>query len=167
MITPSQIANIARAAHLGQTDKIGVPYFWHVHAVAQGLAPFGPELEMAGYLHDIIEDTDWTSEQLWDLGVPERTMRAVEAVTNAPGVLYTEKIGQILQNPDAVLVKIADNAHNSRADRAAQLPPEKRERLALKYFNARRKLWSAANPADITTIVKIVNSDLLEELETS
>jgi (p)ppGpp synthase/HD superfamily hydrolase len=164
MITVNQVAQIARAAHLDQTDKIGVPYYHHVFAVAQGLAPFGPELEMAGYLHDIIEDTDWTSEQLWDMGVPERTLRAVEAVTNERGVSYTEKISMIVSNPDAVLVKIADNAHNSRADRAAQLPREKRERLALKYFDARRRLWSAANPEDIATIVKIVNPDLLEEL---
>jgi (p)ppGpp synthase/HD superfamily hydrolase len=119
---------------------------------------------MAGYLHDIIEDTDWTSEQLWDMGVPERTLRAVEAVTNERGVSYKEKISKILMNPDAVLVKIADNAHNSRADRAAQLPREKRERLALKYSDARRTLWLAAYPADIATIVKIVNPDLLEEL---
>jgi (p)ppGpp synthase/HD superfamily hydrolase len=164
MITVTQVAQIARTAHLEQTDKIGVPYYHHVHAVAQGLAPFGPELEMAGYLHDIIEDTDWTSEQLWDMGVPERTLRAVEAVTNERGVSYKEKISKILMNPDAVLVKIADNAHNSRADRAAQLPREKRERLALKYSDARRTLWLAAYPADIATIVKIVNPDLLEEL---
>jgi (p)ppGpp synthase/HD superfamily hydrolase len=164
MITVDQIASIARTAHMGQTDKIGAPYFWHVEAVALGLKPFGPELEMAGYLHDIIEDTDWTAGQLWNLGVPERTLRAVEAVTNEPGVSYTTKIGKILRNPDAVLVKISDNAHNSRADRAAQLPVEKRKQLALKYSNARQKLWSAAQTEDIETIVKIVNPKLLEEL---
>lgn len=164
MIAVSQVAHIAHAAHLGQYDKIGVPYFHHVDAVARGLAPLGPELEMAGYLHDIIEDTDWTAQMLWDLGIPQRTVDAVVAVTNEKGVPYEEKIRKIITNPDAVLVKIADNAHNSRADRAAKLRLAQRERLALKYFNARRVLWEAARPEDIKTIVSIVNPDLLEEL---
>jgi (p)ppGpp synthase/HD superfamily hydrolase len=165
LINPvGEIAKIAYIAHHGQTDKIGVPYYEHVHAVAKGLAPLGPELEMAGYLHDIVEDTDYTADMLRRLGVPERTVSAVEAVTNERGVPYAKKIDKILQNPDAVLVKISDNAHNSRMDRAAHLPMEERERLALKYFTARRKLWSAATSDAIRTIVAIVNPDLLEEL---
>lgn len=164
MKTVSEVDFMADCAHAGQVDKIGVPYIEHVRAVAAGLAPFGDELVMAGLLHDIIEDTDWTAEQLREAGIPERVISAVEAVTNQKGVPYEEKIRRIMTNSDATLVKISDNAHNSHPDRAAQLPEEKRVRLAAKYRAARDVLWTAADSRDIEAIVSIVNPSLLTEL---
>ncbi|MBB4890964.1 HD domain-containing protein [Streptomyces netropsis] len=156
---------LADRAHAGQADKTGTPYIEHVRAVAAGLAPFGDELVMAGLLHDIIEDTGWTAGQLRAAGIPVRVVEIVEAVTHQPGTPYTEMIQRITGDARATLVKIADNAHNSHPDRAAQLPPEKRERLAAKYRAARAVLWPAASRADIETIVRIVNPSLLTELD--
>ncbi|MGW2686429.1 HD domain-containing protein [Streptomyces sp. NPDC001414] len=156
---------LAERAHAGQVDKIGVEYFAHVQAVAAGLAPFGDDLVMVGLLHDVIEDTDWTAERLLAAGVPGRVVSIVEAVTNQDGVAYEDKIRRITRDPLATLVKIADNAHNSRPDRAAQLPAAKRDRLAAKYRAARAELWPAARPSDIETIVRIVNPALLTELD--
>lgn len=164
MKTVSEVDAIAAEAHAGQVDKIGVPYIEHVRAVAAGLAPFGDELVIAGLLHDIIEDTDWTAEQLREEGIPDHVVSVVEAVTNQPGVPYAEKIRRIMTNSDATLVKISDNAHNSHPDRAAQLPDEKRARLAAKYKAARDVLWAAADDRDIEAIVTIVNPSLLDEL---
>jgi (p)ppGpp synthase/HD superfamily hydrolase len=164
MITVSEVDALTSKAHAGQIDKIGVPYIEHVRAVADGLAPFGDHLVMAGLLHDIIEDTDWTAERLREEGIPERVVSTVEAVTNQPGVPYEEKIRRIMTNSDATLVKISDNAHNSHPDRAAQLPEEKRARLAAKYRAARDVLWAAADDRDIEAIVTIVNPALLDEL---
>ncbi|MFE5791498.1 HD domain-containing protein [Streptomyces sp. NPDC056503] len=164
MMTLTEVDALADRAHAGQVDKIGVPYVEHVRAVAAGLAPLDPELAMAGLLHDVVEDTGWTAEDLRAAGVPERVVRAVLAVTNEPGRPYEEKIRRVALDPDATLVKIADNAHNSRADRAAGLAPEQRERLAAKYREARRVLWAAADPARVATILRIVNPDLLPEL---
>ncbi|MGY3340560.1 (p)ppGpp synthase/HD superfamily hydrolase [Streptomyces filamentosus] len=164
MLTLAEVDALADRAHAGQTDKIGVPYVEHVRAVAAGLVPFGPELVMAGLLHDVVEDTEWTAGGLRAAGVPERVVRAVEAVTNGPGRSYEEKIRDVARNPDATLVKIADNAHNSRADRAAALPPDRRARLAAKYRAARRVLWAAADPADVAAILRVVNPELLSEL---
>ncbi|MEV6246826.1 HD domain-containing protein [Streptomyces sp. NPDC051742] len=163
MKTLAEVDALAARAHAGQTDKIGVPYVEHVRAVAAGLAPLGPHLAMAGLLHDVIEDTDWTAERLRAEGIPDRVVDIVEAVTNRPGTTYEEKIRQITRDRDATLVKIADNAHNSRADRAAALPPDRRERLAAKYRAARELLWAAADPEDVTTILRVVNPGLLEE----
>jgi (p)ppGpp synthase/HD superfamily hydrolase len=132
--------------------------------VAGGLVPFGERLVMAGLLHDVIEDTDWTAERLRDAGVPSDVVSVVEAVTNQPGVPYEEKIRRIAGDRDAVLVKISDNAHNSRPDRAARLPEEKRARLAAKYRAARDVLWAAVDDRDIAAVVTIVNPSLLEEL---
>jgi len=160
----AEVDALAEAAHAGQVDKIGVPYIEHVRAVAVGLTSFGDHLVMAGLLHDIIEDTDWTAEQLREHGLPDRVVSAVEAVTNQKGVPYEEKIRRIMTSSDATLVKIADNAHNSRPDRAAQLSEEQRARLAGKYRAARDILWPAADDKDIETICRIVNPSLLDEL---
>lgn len=164
MKSVSETDALAARAHAGQFDKIGVPYIEHVRAVAAGLTPLGEELVIAGLLHDILEDTPWTAEELRAAGFPARVVEIVQAVTNVPGLPYREKIERITADPQATLVKIADNAHNSRPDRAAQLPPDKRERLAAKYRSARAQLWSAARREDIEAIVRIVNPALLAEL---
>ncbi|WP_282084020.1 HD domain-containing protein [Streptomyces tendae] len=164
MRSVEEVDAFAAAAHTEQVDKIGVPYIEHVRAVASGLAPFGDELVMAGLLHDVIEDTDVTAAQLLAMGVPLRVVGIVKDVTNQPGVPYEEKIRRIIRSSDATLVKIADNAHNSRPDRAAQLPEEKRTRLAAKYRAARDVLWAAADDRDIEAIITIVNPSLLDEL---
>ncbi|MGW2836405.1 HD domain-containing protein [Streptomyces sp. NPDC001493] len=156
---------LATEVHVGQVDKIGVPYIEHVRAVAAGLAPVIDELVMAGLLHDVIEDTDWTAERLRDTGVPDCVVTLVEAVTNERGVPYEEKVARITgHGREAVLLKVADNAHNSHPDRAAQLPEEKRTRLAAKYRSARDILWAAADDRDIEAIVTIVSPSLLGEL---
>lgn len=155
---------LASSAHEGQTDRIGVPYVEHVRAVAAGLAPFGAELQMAGLLHDVIEDTPWTAERLRAAGVPDSVVAVVEQVTNQSGVAYEDKLRRIAGSRNATLVKIADNAHNSRADRAARLDPAARERLAAKYRAARAVLWPAASREDIAAILAIVNPDLLAAL---
>lgn len=164
MKTVNEVDFMADRVHAGQVDKIGVPYVEHVRAVAAGLAPFGDHMVMAGLLHDIIEDTDWTAEQLREAGIPGSVVNTVEAVTNQPGMPYEEKIRRIVSSRDATLVKISDNAHNSHPDRAAQLPDDKRARLAAKYRAARDVLWAAADDADIESIVSIVNPALLDEL---
>ncbi|MGW6741735.1 HD domain-containing protein [Streptomyces sp. NPDC055025] len=164
MKTVSEVDALAFGAHAGQVDKIGVPYIRHVRAVAAGLAPFGDDWVMAGLLHDVIEDTDWTAGQLRDAGVPRHVVSVVEAVTNQRGVPYEEKIRHIVSDRNATLVKISDNAHNSHPDRAARLPEEKRDRLAAKYRAARDVLWAAVDDRDIEAIVTIVNPSLLDEL---
>ncbi|MCT9094230.1 HD domain-containing protein [Streptomyces sp. ASQP_92] len=164
MISVGEVDALAVNAHAGQEDKIGVPYIEHVRAVAAGLAPFGDELVMAGLLHDILEDTDWTAERLRETGVPGRVVEIVEAVTNQPGMPYEEKIRLITADPAATLLKISDNAHNSHPDRVAKLPADKRERLAAKYRSARAALWPGAKRDDIKSIVCIVNPSLLTEL---
>ncbi|MFF8506907.1 HD domain-containing protein [Streptomyces sp. NPDC015492] len=164
MMTLAEVDALAGRAHAGQTDKTGVPYVEHVRAVAAGLAPLGPHLAMAGLLHDIVEDTDWTPERLRAAGIPDRVVDLVVAVTNTPGTDYEEKIHRITRDPEATLVKIADNAHNSRTDRSAALPPAQRDRLAAKYRAARAVLWAAADPERIATVLRIVNPDLLAEL---
>ncbi|WP_329128193.1 HD domain-containing protein [Streptomyces sp. NBC_01465] len=164
MKSVKEVDALVATAHEGQLDKVGVPYVDHVRGVAAGLAHLGPELEMAGLLHDIVEDTDWTPEKLRTAGIPDRVVGIVEAVTNQPGMAYEEKIRRITRSRDATLVKIADNAHNSIPERAARLTEAERDRLAAKYRAARDVLWAAADLAQVESIVAIVNPALLPEV---
>ncbi|MGW0121472.1 HD domain-containing protein [Streptomyces sp. NPDC003327] len=167
MTSVHEVDALAATAHAGQYDKIGVPYVEHVRAVAAGLAPFGDELVMAGLLHDVLEDTDLTADELLAAGVPARVVRIVEAVTNRADVPYEERLRRISGDRDATLVKIADNAHNSLPARSERLPADRRERLAAKYRAARATLWPAADRADVEAVLRIVNPALLAELDTT
>lgn len=163
MITVVEVDALSAAAHAGQVDKIGVPYIEHPRAVAAGLVPFGNDLVMAGLLHDVLEDTTMTAADLLAAGVPPTVVGIVRELTHDPARSYEMTIRRIARNRDACLVKIADNAHNSRADRAAKLPAAKRQRLAAKYQAARADLWPAVPAADVTTILERVNPSLLDE----
>lgn len=79
---------IAIGVHANQTDKVGEPYMRHVESVAAGLADFGSELEIAGMLHDVVEDSleqtgrQITIDELRAQGVPERSLQAIALVSN-------------------------------------------------------------------------------------
>jgi (p)ppGpp synthase/HD superfamily hydrolase len=164
-LTLAQVDAIAADAHAGQFDKIGVPYIEHPRAVAAGLAPFGVGMQMAGLLHDVLEDTPVTAADLRNAGVPESVISTVERVTKKPRWDYEAMVEHAAEQYASCLLKIADNSHNSHPDRTAQLPPDKRERLATKYQEARSILWPAVPREDVAAILRLVNPSLLGELE--
>ena len=95
----------------------------HVRAVADGLVDFDLDVQIAGMLHDVVEDTETTLDDLRAAGVSERSLAAIELVSLNlhAGLTYAQAIERITCSRDATLVKIADNAHNSRPDRVAAL----------------------------------------------
>ncbi|GLW58497.1 HD domain-containing protein [Kitasatospora phosalacinea] len=164
-LTPDEVDALAARAHAGQYDRIGVPYVEHVRAVAAGVAPFGAGLRMAALLHDVLEDTPLTAGDLLAAGVPAAVVATVRRVTRTPGTDYRTMLLDVVTDHAATLVKIADNAHNSRTDRAALLPEADRARLAERYRAARAVLWPAVAEADVRTVLALVNPDLLAELD--
>lgn len=154
---------IAEKAHAGQTDKTGVPYIEHVKAVAEGVRAYGPDLYAAALLHDVVEDTHHTASTLLAAGIPGRVTGIVLNLTKDTHPGYTEMLHTITRDPEALLVKISDNAHNSREDRLRLLPGEKRERLRLKYRKAREILWPHAHNEEILRTVGTVNPLLLDD----
>lgn len=114
---------IARKAHAGQTDKLGVPYIAHVEAVASGVADFDLDIQVAAMLHDVVDDSDLTLDDLREAGVSERSLDAIAPVSRNlhPELSYQEGIERICESRDAALVKISDNAHNSLASRNSEL----------------------------------------------
>ena len=111
-----RIRALAQEAHLGQTDKLGRDYFTaHLTPIAAGLREFGPEAEAAGWLHDIIEDTQHTGDTLRAAGVPEDVVLAVESVTKIEGEPYERLIERACADPIGRLVKLVDNTGTSSA----------------------------------------------------
>lgn len=110
--------------------------------------------------------TTSTTGELRGRGVSERSLAAIAAVSSnlyPEGMTYLEKIERICQSPDAVLVKISDNAHNAL--------PERVDGLAVqgitpspKYAAARRLLYAAADRPDAERILRRANPSLLAEL---
>lgn len=134
---------LADHAHHGQTDKAGNPYIGHVRAVAELLAPHGDDAVIAGLLHDIVEDTPITLDDLRTLGYPDNVVAAVDAVTRRPGEDYLDMVRRAAADPLGRIVKLADNANNSDPDRLALLDPETQAWFTAKYARARAVLLGA------------------------
>ena len=138
MPTIEETIRFIKEAHAGQVDKSGKDYYHHPIAVMNRLPPDAAcEVKLAALLHDVLEDTPFTSEQLADMGYSERTLKAVELVTQKPNDAhaYSEKIDAIIAsgNRDAIQVKFADMSENFDPSRLAALEPERRDYFTQKY----------------------------------
>ena len=104
---------IAIEAHEGQHDKGGRPYIEHPATVSLGVE--GDERKAAAWLHDVVEDTEWTLDGLRARGVSDEVVRAVDALTRRKpqGETYREYIARLSGNPIARDVKVSDLWHNS------------------------------------------------------
>lgn len=156
--------DIARRAHAGQVDKLGVDYMQHVEAVAAGLIDFDLEVQIAGMLHDVVEDSSTNLEDLRAAGVPERAVAAVALVSRNlhPELDYIDAIALVCTSSDATLVKISDNAHNSLPERVAALTLATGEPANSRYSAARAKLFAAARADDVKAILTRANPSLLD-----
>ena len=103
---------LARRYHAGQVDRVGAPYIEHPRAVAALLAGAPAPWQAAAWLHDVLEHTDATADDLAAAGVPPEVVRLVEVLTRRPGEDYLAFIGRVCADPAAVRVKMADALHN-------------------------------------------------------
>lgn len=124
---------LATEAHKCQKDRAGKPYIGHITRVMKA----GKTLEerMAGILHDIVEDTDWTFEKLADEGIPPQVIDAVRCLTKLEGEDYGHFIERVKTNPIAVEVKLNDLRDNMDVTRLAEITDEDIARLR-KYRRA-------------------------------
>lgn len=133
--------NFAYSLHEGQYRASGEPYIAHPVAVAGLLRDLGGSAAMiaAGFLHDVIEDTDVTAEEIEQrFGIEVR--RLVEGVTKLSKFNFSSKTERLAENfrrmflamaqdIRVIVVKLADRLHNMRT--LEYLPDEKRRRIAL------------------------------------
>lgn len=98
-------------AHKNQRDRSGLPYVFHPFHLAEQMD--SEETVTAALLHDVVEDTDCTFDDLTELGITRPVLDALRLLTHDPAVPYMAYVAAIRQNPIARAVKLADLAHNS------------------------------------------------------
>jgi (p)ppGpp synthase/HD superfamily hydrolase len=130
---------LAARAHQGQTDKANNPYVMHVLRVMMAVPD---DAKIAAVLHDIVEDTQTTLDDLRALGVSAEDVEAIDLVTYKKTESRDVYYARIRTNPRALVVKLADIADNSNPERLSRLDPETRTRLEEKYRKARAQLIS-------------------------
>ncbi|KRE82089.1 HD domain-containing protein [Arthrobacter sp. Soil763] len=160
---------LAEVAHDRQKDKLKRPYREHVLAVGDALEGFDEDIRIAGYLHDIAEDTPMTRQALLDMGVSERTVGIIERVTRRLHEYpddYPAGTRIIAEDRDAALVEIAHNAHLSLPERLQALAEKWPDKPPVtRYADARPVLYAAVPVEETRKILARVNPWLLEELD--
>lgn len=106
---------LAYAAHHGQVDKTGIPYIYHPIHLAEQME--SEETVCIALLHDVVEDTDITFDDLQKEGFSNEIIIALKLLTHTSREPYMEYISKIKQNPLATEVKLADLKHNSDLSR--------------------------------------------------
>ncbi len=122
---------IARSAHAGQVDKSGADYIGHPLRVMDAVD--GTDEKIVAALHDVVEDTPWTIDDLRAEGFTDGVLEAVEAISKREGETLADSMARVDAVPLARTVKFADLADNSNPERLARLPEATRERLTRKY----------------------------------
>lgn len=120
MATIEKALQIAAAAHEGQKDKSGGPYILHPVRVMMGVE--GEAARIVGVLHDVIEDTRVTADDLRREGFSEEVVAGVLCVTHRKDEPYADYVVRCKANDVARRVKLADLTDNSRPDRVIMRP---------------------------------------------
>ena len=138
MSTLQRAIEIATQAHQGQFDKSGKEYIGHpLRVMEMGRTE---EEKIAGVLHDVVEDSDWTFEALEAEGFSQEIIAALKCVTKlSENENYDDFIERVKKNPLATAVKINDLTDNMDIRRLPHLSDKDIKRLK-KYLKAYKKL---------------------------
>lgn len=120
-------------AHRDQLDRSGLPYVFHSFHVAESMTD--EYSTAAALLHDVVEDSDITLDNLSSNGIPKNVIDALRLLTHDSSIPYLEYIRALKSNDIARAVKLADLAHNIDLTRLDEITPEDIERKE-KYMKA-------------------------------
>lgn len=120
-------------AHKNQTDKSGMPYVFHPFHLAEQMVT--EDTTVVALLHDVVEDSDYTIEDLTAMGFSKTVTDAIRLMTHDDAVDYMDYVRAIKENPVAKAVKIADLKHNSDTTRL-DVVDEKAKKRVEKYAKA-------------------------------
>ncbi|TYL54721.1 guanosine-3',5'-bis(diphosphate) 3'-pyrophosphohydrolase [Agromyces mariniharenae] len=141
MAQVSLAKGIAFVAHRGQLDRSGLPYIDHPGRIAERFDPVTEPVEAAAsWLHDVLEDTAVTEQELLEAGVLPEIVVVVQLLTRRPEVSPDEYYARIRRDPIALRVKLADIDDNTAPWRLRRLDYDMQQRLAEKYRYARHAL---------------------------
>ena len=131
---------IAATAHQHQVDKAGAPYILHpLRLMMRGQTPLE---QIVAVLHDVVEDSDWTLEQLAAEGFPNEAIAALDCLTRRSHESYDDFIDRVLTNPLARRVKRYDLEDNMTLTRMTALAAKDIERLQ-RYHTVYQRLREA------------------------
>jgi (p)ppGpp synthase/HD superfamily hydrolase len=129
--------SIAAAGHRGQKDKAGKPYILHPMRVMMDMET--EEEQICAILHDVVEDTQITLNDLEKYGFSKRVLEALDCLTKREEENYEEYIDRILADPLACQVKLSDLKDNMNVLRYETVGEEEERRLK-KYKKAKEQL---------------------------
>ena len=139
---------IAYDAHAGQVDKTGLPYIYHPAHLAETMTDENSVI--AALLHDVIEDTDITIEDLAREGFDDEVLTALTLLNHNPAEAYMDYVSRLSTCPLARRVKLADLRHNSDISRLDSVD-EKAARRLEKYARAIRLLEAVEHPESLSS----------------
>ncbi len=127
-------------AHKNQVDKAGIPYVFHPISLAERFGE-GREAETCvALLHDVLEDTDYTVDDIRAVGMSEEVIEALLLLNHNPKVEYMDYVRHLSKNNIARHVKICDLQHNSNLSRLETVTEKDLKRVE-KYKEALRILF--------------------------
>ncbi len=121
---------LAHIAHKGQLDKGGNPYINHPLRVMNNVETI--EEKIVAVLHDVVEDSEVTLEDLRIAEFSDRIIAAVNAITKVEGEKREDYLQRVMGNPIALRVKIADMTDNADISRIPN--PTKRDRERIRIY---------------------------------
>ncbi|WP_312438490.1 HD domain-containing protein [Janthinobacterium sp.] len=139
--TLERAIEIAARAHAGQADKGGAPYILHPLRVMLRVAPGAQQI--VAVLHDVVEDSDVTFEDLEREGFSAEVVKGLRAVTKVEGESYEDFVARAARDPVGKAVKLADLMENSDLSRIAEPSRKDLERVE-KYGRAIAYLMASA-----------------------
>jgi len=143
MATIERAIKIAVDAHKGQKDKNGAPYILHLIRVME--KGENESEKICGVLHDIVEDTNWTFEQLEQEGFDAEIVDALKCITKETQEEdYDHFIDRVKVNKTAIKVKLNDLQDNMNITRLHQITERDMSRLN-KYIKAYNELLKIKN----------------------
>ena len=98
-------------AHKEQVDKSGMPYVFHPFHLAEQMTD--ETTTVVALLHDVVEDTELTFDDLEKQGFGEEIISVLKLLTHNDDTPYMDYVAKIKNNKIATAVKLADLRHNS------------------------------------------------------
>lgn len=133
---------IATNAHSGQLDKAGKPYILHPLRVMMSVGTMDEKI--VAVLHDVVEDTFMTIEDIRNTGFSTEVVSALDALTKKNKESYDKFIDRVLQNRIACIVKLADLKDNMDLSRLNEITEADQKRLE-KYKKAEERIREHLN----------------------
>ena len=126
-------------------DKGGLPYVIHLLKVYEGVSDYTEKI--CALLHDVIEDTPVTYDDLKDVGYNDEIVNILNILTKVKGEDYRHYIDRIIQsdNIHAINIKLADLRHNMDTGRIKNPTSNDYERVTKRYEPAYQKLLNKIN----------------------